>query len=305
MSRFHQILLSLTVALALISPLSAEALPLTAATALASAQNFFQLGVNETQSGDYRAAIKHFTQAIQIGTNSAAYSNRCLAYLQLEDYQNAVVDCTMAIQQNPGNSEAYLNRGLAHFKKGNPTAAIADYNRAVGYQPHDFRAYYNRGLAQFEQGDYAAAIADYDQALHHTPLSRNQEMAVVHNDRGLAHFHLGNVSNATFDFSQAIRLNAGDARAYYNRGCVCQRQGNHTGAIQDFTQSLQRNPNLAEAYVNRGLARHQLGYQQLALEDLHKGAEYFYRQRQMTAYHQTVNLIQKLQQLLMSDSEVA
>ena len=91
-------------------------------------------------------------------------------------------------------------------------------------------------------------------------------------------------------------MDANDARAYYNRGCICHRQGDYAGAIQDFTQSLQRNPNQAEAYINRGIDRYQMGYLQAAFADLRKGAECFCGQGQMVAYQQTLNLIKKLQQ---------
>jgi len=118
----------------------------------------------------------------------------------------------------------------------------------------------------------------------------------LYNDRGLTHFQLRNISAAIADFSLAIRLNGSDARAYYNRGCICHRQGDYVGAIRDFTLSIQRSPNRAEAYVNRGIARYQLGYQQAAFEDLQKGAECFCAQKEMVAYQQTLNLIKKIQQ---------
>jgi len=307
MSRFSQLLVSLAIAVALmLLPLRAEALPLTKATSKAIAQNFFESGINKMQSGDYQEAIENFTQATQINANfTAAYMNRCLAYLQQSEYQMAIEDCTQALQSNPENPEAYLNRGLAYYRLGLTPTAIADYTRVIQLKPQDYRAYYNRGLARFDQEDYESAIADYNQALRQTPTLHSQALSSVYNDRGLVYLQLGNLTGAIANFSLAIRLNTDDARAYYNRGCACHRQGAYSRAIRDFTQSLQRHPNQAEAYVNRGIARYQLGYQQAALKDLQRGAECFFHQGQMVAYHQTLSLIQKLRQPSPSDSESA
>ncbi|MBG1243178.1 tetratricopeptide repeat protein [Nostoc sp. NZL] len=59
------------------------------------------------------------------------------------------------------------------------------------------------------------------------------------------------------DFNLAIRLNANDYRAYFNRACACGRNGDDFGAVRDFSKVIRLNP---QAYVNRGVARYRLGY---------------------------------------------
>ncbi|MEH1841077.1 MAG: hypothetical protein V7L20_20545 [Nostoc sp.] len=62
--------------------------------------------------GNYQEAIENFNQTIELEKDFAvAYSDRTLAYLQLQDYHQAVTDCTQAINFAPDNFEAYLNRG--------------------------------------------------------------------------------------------------------------------------------------------------------------------------------------------------
>jgi tetratricopeptide (TPR) repeat protein len=302
MRYFYKIFLSFGIALVLIIWLSAAKAQAASVTLMPmSTTEFFKLGVEETQSNNYEQAITNFTEAIALDDKfAAAYSNRCLVYIQLGKYTKAAEDCTAALQFNPDNREAYLNRGLAYYRLGNYQAAISDYNQVIEHSRDDFRAYYNRGLARFELKDYERAIADYNQALGNSPRHYAPGLVDVYNDRGLAQLMLENVPEAIADFSLAIKLDTSNHRAFYNRACACHRHGDLLGAIRDFTLALQLDPNHAEAYVNRGLVRHELGLQQAALSDLKTASKRFDEQGNTIAYQQTLALIGKLQQLLQS-----
>lgn len=289
MSRFYRFLVSIIAAIAFyFYPSSAHAQPLSL--------EYFGLGVDKMLTGSYEKAINLFTQAIQLKSDFVgAYSNRCLAYLQIEDYEDAIADCTQAITLVASNAEAYLHRGVAYYRQGSYVAAIADISQAIRLKPEDFRAYYNRAIALSAIGNHLSAIRDYNQALSQTPTTANTEIADIYNDRGLTRFELKDFSGAIADFSQAINLNANNSRAYYNRGCVCQKRGDERRAVQDFTLSLRLNPANAQAYVNRGIARYKLGYQQTAIEDIQQAAKGFFLQGDKTAFQKTINLLQQVQ----------
>ena len=253
MTDLWRFFLSLIIALFLIVTPSAHALPMLIAQTTSS--EFFNLGVDEMQRGNYHQAIENFNQAIQIKEDFAvAYSDRCLAYLYLQDYHQAIADCTQAINFSPKNVEAYLNRGLAHYRQSDFSDAIADDNQAIALQPTDFRAYYNRGLALTGAGYDLEAINDYNRTLTLIPPTPNLILTDIYNDRGLAHLKLQNLETAMLDFNLAIRLNSQDYRAYFNRGCAYSRNGDDLGAVRDFSQAIRLNPSNALAYVNRGLA---------------------------------------------------
>lgn len=252
-------------------------------------------GVAAFQEGAYQTAVNQFTQAIEAdANNAAAYGNRCLSYIYLEDYPAAVVDCTQALEFNPRDIEAYLNRGLAHQRMGQATAALADYDRLLQLKPHDFRAYYNRGLVQADQQFYREAIVDYGSALRQTSPLDHATLAEIHNDRGLAQLELELWPQAISDFTQAIQFNSADLRAYYNRGCAYHHQGNLLAAVEDFTRTLKIAPAHAQAYLSRGLTQQQLGNTNAALADLEQAANCFSSQGATVAYQQTLDLIGKL-----------
>lgn len=271
-----------------------------------TASEFLKLGVEKMQQGSYREAIASFDQAIELRENFAvAYSDRCLAYLQLQDYHQAIADCTQAINFAPHNLEAYLNRGLAHYRLGDYAAAIIDNNQAIALNPADFRPYYNQGVAHAGQGNYQEAIAYYNKALTQIPQTSSLFLADIYNDRGLAHLELQDLATAILDFDVAIRLNAQDDRAYFNRACACGRNGDNQGAVRDFSQVIRLNPSNAQAYLNRGVARYNLGYHQQAIADLQKASEDFGYQGKKVAYEKTLDLLKSLRQQMQLTTEIA
>ena len=268
--------------------------PVSAALPGISAKTLLKEGIAAFQTDDYDLAIQQFTEALEITPSAAAYSNRCLAKIHLEDYAAAIADCTQALQLNSKEPESYLNRGLAYHRIGQPAEAIADYNQLLQLKPHDFRAYYNRGLAQADQQAYREAIVDYGEAIRQvTPLD-HATLAEIHNDRGLAELWLEHGPQAIASFTQAIQFNSSDLRAYYNRGCTYHQQGQLAAALKDLTQVLQLAPDHAQAYLSRGLIQKQQGNLEEALADLQTAAQYFDRQGAKVAYLQTLQLIQKL-----------
>ncbi|MFB2937866.1 tetratricopeptide repeat protein [Aerosakkonemataceae cyanobacterium BLCC-F154] len=296
MSYLVQLLVSLCITLALLiySP-PAVALAQTNNEMQMSAQEFFRAGVEQMQRQNYLEAVQDFSKAIDLNQNfSAAFSNRCLAYLQLGEYESAIEDCSQTVNLNPQNTEAFLNLGLAYYKLGNYQAAIANYHQVIKLNPTDFRAYYNRALAETDRQNYQDALADYNQTLNLIPVNETFAAAEVYNDRGTTKLILDDNLGAIADFDLAINLNQQDYRTYFNRACANQRISNYTAAIQDLTIALQLNPNYAEAYANRGVAYYKLGNEQLALLDLQKAANHFLLQQNITAYQQTLNLLKQL-----------
>ncbi|MEH2212639.1 tetratricopeptide repeat protein [Nostoc sp.] len=311
MSNFWRLFFSIIIAFPLtFLTLSAHSSPILITQITAG--DFLELGVDKMRRGDYQEAIENFNQAMPTAVNYAlekdlavAYSDRCLAYLQLQDYHQAVTDCTQAINFAPDNFEAYLYRGVAHYRQGDYPAAIVDHNRAIALKPSDFRAYYNRALARAGDGKDSEAILDFNLALTQIPRISSLLLADIYNDRGLAHFILEDTQAAMLDFNLAIRLNANDYRAYFNRGCACGRNGDDFGAVRDFSQVIRLNPSNAQAYVNRGVAQYSLGYHLAAIADLQKASEYYEQQGKKVAYEKTLDLLKSLRQQISFATEIA
>jgi tetratricopeptide (TPR) repeat protein len=198
---WHRILLTMSLLLTLLSfslPAVAWATP---GASPAPDPDAFQQGVEATMAGKYSEALDAFTKAIQMRTQTAAaYANRCLVEVLLNQPAAAIEDCTQALQRQPANGEAYLNRGLAHYYLEHYQSAIEDATHVLQLQPDDFRAYFNRGLAWTGLGHYFAAIQDFDRALQLNP-----DIPEAYRDRALAYYSAGNTQQALIDLQQAAQ----------------------------------------------------------------------------------------------------
>lgn len=239
----------------------------------------FQQGVMAVENQAYGAAVQAFTAAIaQQDHVSAAYGNRCLVNLWMNQLAGAISDCTAALQFNADAPQAYLNRGIAHYRLGQYGAAQADFTSHLQRHPQAGLAYYNRGLAVLALGDTAAAITDYQQALIHDEGMPDVARADIYNDLGVAYLAQLQPAVAQAYLAQAIFLNQDDPRAYFNHGCACHYRGDNSAALVSFEQALSLDPTHAETYLNRAMVRDELGDRAGTLADLRQAEHYFQQQ---------------------------
>jgi len=236
-----------------------------------------------------------------------AYNNRGMAFLQLEKYEQAIADCTMALAIQPRYHLAYYNRGKAYLHTGRPGLAIADLNRCIaiapGYaeayslrgetymtlgnlneairdystalslNPEFYEVYLYRGIAYKESGDFVRAIEDYNRTLALFPRSPE-----AYNSRGAAYRHLGQLEQALADYSRSIALNPEFSLAYCNRGILHKQMNNCEQALADFKRATAITPDLVKAYLEAGdcyriLGRPDLAAQQFQAACLHNSVE--------------------------------
>ncbi|KAG2123377.1 hypothetical protein BD769DRAFT_1471366 [Suillus cothurnatus] len=87
------------------------------------------------KSGDYPAAIGHYTSAILANTNDSTFPlNRAAAYLKLGKNEDADRDCTTVLKLSPNNVKALFRRGQARIGLGCLDKA-RDFVRASELEP--------------------------------------------------------------------------------------------------------------------------------------------------------------------------
>jgi tetratricopeptide (TPR) repeat protein len=175
-----------------------------------NATDYFLRGLGKDESGDYRAALADYNQAITINPKfSEAYNNRANLKDKLNDIQGALADYNQAITINPKDSEAYFNRALLKNKLNDIQGALSDYNQAITINPKFSNAYNNRaGLKYLKLNDIQGALADYNQAIIINPKYSN-----AYGGRGLLKYtKLNDRPGGIVDMRKAIKL----ARAQNN-----------------------------------------------------------------------------------------
>ncbi|XP_053545809.1 tetratricopeptide repeat protein 12 [Bombina bombina] len=78
------------------------------------------LGNEAFVSGDYEAAVQHYTEGLdKMKDMQVLYTNRALAYIKLQKYQHAISDCAWALKCNEKCLKAYVHMGRAYVELKN------------------------------------------------------------------------------------------------------------------------------------------------------------------------------------------
>jgi lipoprotein NlpI len=179
-----------------------------------------------------------------------AYNGRCLAQYDKRAWDEALLDCSMAIKLNPKDPYAYFNRGDTWRAKSDNDKAIADYGEAIRLDPKFAYAFNNRGNAWGTKGNNDKAIADYDEAIRLDP-----KFPYAFNNRGGAWRAKSDSDKAIADYNEAIRLDPKYAVAFHNRGSAWLARGDSDKAIIDYDEAIRLNPKFAVAHLHRGVVR--------------------------------------------------
>ena len=99
-------------------------------------------GLEAFNKKDYKKAYDDITLAIQSDPkNPTPYINRCTIYLYgWKQYDEAIRDCSEAINLSTRSSMAYNHRGYAYELKNNLNDAAADYQTALKLDPNNATA---------------------------------------------------------------------------------------------------------------------------------------------------------------------
>jgi tetratricopeptide (TPR) repeat protein len=100
-------------------PAASQPPELMAQVAQVSAEQFYRMGLEQFNRGEYSEAIVSFDQAIQLNpVYAAAYFQRGMAYSKLGQFEAAISSYDRAIEINPDSAEVYFQRGMVYIQLG-------------------------------------------------------------------------------------------------------------------------------------------------------------------------------------------
>ncbi|AUS99700.1 hypothetical protein CLI64_04455 [Nostoc sp. CENA543] len=253
-------------------------------SSVVQAQALFYQGLQQAKSGDLKAAIASYEQAIQLNPHSHEYwFNRGLTLFHLERFTEALASYDQAIQiksdyykawYNRGgtlgqlglfeeaiasfqeainihadNSEVWSSKAWAELKLGQIPEAIASYEQALQLEPQDAENWYYRGIALSIDEQHQAAIASYDNALEIQP-----DFHEAWIDRGVVLFNLKRWPEAIAAWDKALAIQPDFYLAWYNRGIALDNLGRKEEAIASYSQAIAIKPDFHLAWYNQAVA---------------------------------------------------
>jgi tetratricopeptide (TPR) repeat protein len=120
---------------------------------------------NSAIRGDSEAALSRDTFGIAEPQTALDFVTRGGDWLRIKLYDNAIADCTQAIDLGCHDPRAHIFRGLAWSEKKEFDKAIADFNEAIQLDSNSAFAYTVRATAWSAKKDYGRADADLAKAL--------------------------------------------------------------------------------------------------------------------------------------------
>ena len=188
-------------------------------------------------------------------------SEELLVYGENDQYDQAILTYTKAIEENSEDASAYYNRGSAYFDKGFYSQAVSDFTKTVELRPEYAVAYNDRGVANIYEGQYDRAIRDFTKVIEINPKD-----AMAYYNRGNAYICKCEYDKAIFDFNKAIKVSPRYEKAYCDRGIAYTCEGEYDQAISDFDRAIEINPKDADVYFNKADACEKAGLTEEALE---------------------------------------
>lgn len=176
------------------------------------------------------------------------YFRRGEVFYTKNNFEEAIINFTSALNIKKDNAEAFLKRGLAYFGEKRFDEALSDFNKAIEINPKYEEAYYIRGLYYANKNDTEHALVDYSKAIDINP-----EYIQAYLNRAFLSVNKGNLEEAISDADKVIKTNPNIAAVYYIRGLAFAKRGNFDEAIKSYGKAINISGDYVEAYINRAL----------------------------------------------------
>lgn len=294
MKRTAAILLSVTIA----------ASCLFTGCAKTEAKGYYEQGVKELESGDYKSAAGSFAKTYGTGEYLAeAYRGEGLAYLCQSDYADACISFEKSLLNVDSQSADFtrdVNLYLAYCRTrhSEPDKAMDIYTGLLKKET-DPDVLFLRGRLYMQEGDEASAKTDFDKA---ASLSTDYDLFINiyeiyvsygkdadgadyleqalnlanqapsdHYNKGLVNYYLQNYEEAKKELIQAIQNDSGDSGAILLLGKVYLSMDDTADARAMFKEHINDKNSAAAAYNGLALCDMADGNYDSALKNVEAG----------------------------------
>jgi tetratricopeptide (TPR) repeat protein len=190
----------------------------------------------------------------KIQTLGCLFNNLGNVYLDIGNYELALLALTRAVEINPTLSESRTNLGNVYLKKGQVEDAISQYQAALEINPNDAKTHNNLGNVYTERGWLNFALSQYMRSLELDP-----NFIDAHKNLAIVYCKQERYGQAIAQLKQAIAIQPNNADCYSQLGDVYYQTGNYEVAIAEYKKALTIKPNFAEANYGLALCYNKLG----------------------------------------------
>ena len=212
-----------------------------------TAEELLLQGAKLEESGNYKKAVKKYTEAIKLKPNYGdAYYNRAIAKYLLEEFKESISDYSEAIRIRGNDSMAIYSRGVVYFEIGKHELALIDLNKSISYG-HEIGSCYNyKAMVEMELGDSTKAIELYDLAIENDSL---ETLFYLNKATLLADLRMYNESITLY--SKVLKMDPNSIDSFYNRGIQYYKTGAQRKACSDWKKAFKLGDTEVYEYINQ------------------------------------------------------
>jgi len=217
-----------------------------------------EVAIDDFKAEQYDRAVKHLTVALSLDEKShVLYSNRCTAFIALEEYDKAMEDADECVRLQPSWAKGYLRRGSVFFRKGQLERAEQVLKEGLELDPT------NDALKK-ELEAVMNAIAER--------MARQRE-SLEAKERAIEAFNEQNYKTAVDLLKKAIKLDPENHIFYSNRAAAYMALEQYDKALQDADECIRLQPTWAKGFSRRGAALFRMDKLGPARDAFEKGLE--------------------------------
>ena len=213
--------------------------------------------------------ISELSKIVEQAPNAENYINLAKAYYKLDepDYENAIINYSLALKYKNCPKEAYYYRGIVYLRKKDNKNALKDLKTAAKLLP-SIDTY-------FVLGNMYRLLEKYKQALKiYSKLIKFKSYMPAYKYRADCYYEICAYKKAIKDYSVAIEAYPQDEDLYnYRAFAYWQIKNKLKNVISDFTKILEINPKNLKAYTDRGYAYFQNKEYEKSIQDYKKFIE--------------------------------
>jgi Flp pilus assembly protein TadD len=241
------------------------------------------------QTGYWRNTITLFKHTLDSTSNNPyAHAGLGTGYLKKGDYENAVLQLTMALRFNPNYVFAIKNLGIALDEQGKPDKAIEQFSKALELDPSNDDIYNDMGFALQKLNRIDEAMENYTKALEENP-----DNFKAHNNLASLLAQQGKLQESIGHYEEALRLDPLFFQTYNELGVIYGRLGKNEYAIENFSKALRLAPDSAAAHNNLGVTLAGLGRYKEAYDHFSKAVLFDPQNMEMQRNIKQVEMLMK------------
>src|SRR5580704_9057042 len=161
------------------------------------------------------------------------WNNLGIAYLDQQQYADAVRAFSEVVKLRPDYPDAYTNIALTEIQWEKYDSARASIHRALALSSNNARALYYLALLERRAGDYDAETANLKKVVEQFPQSRD-----ARRDLGLAFYRQHDYPAAREQFEAVQQIGPDDLTAHYNLSIIYRRMEMDQKAAEEQAQFI-------------------------------------------------------------------